>query len=182
VERGRQETMDGLAENLRFDLCRAEDLDRLLAIEETSFTAPWSRKMLEAELSGNPFSSLVAARRKDGDREDLVGYICFWVVFEELRLMNLAVDPLARRQGVAKALVRYALSQAREQGAERALLEVRASNDAALRLYAGFGFRQVAVRTGYYTNPCEDAVLMERASLTGEDDARRAMLSQTGGG
>lgn len=138
--------------------------------------------MLEAEVSGNPFSSLVAAWRDDGERGELVGYVCFWVVFEELRLMNLAVAPHARRQGVARALVRHALSRAREQGADRALLEVRASNEAARRLYAGFGFRQVAVRAGYYTDPCEDAVLMERASLTEEDDVQPALFSQTRGG
>jgi len=86
-------------------------------------------------------------------------------VFEELRLMNLAVEAGSRRRGIAKELVLHALSLARDRGAERAVLEVRASNHAARRLYEGLGFRQVAVRARYYTDPIEDAVLMQRESV-----------------
>ncbi|MGH7163907.1 MAG: ribosomal protein S18-alanine N-acetyltransferase, partial [Nitrospiraceae bacterium] len=113
------------------------------------------------ELDGNPFGSLVTARAvRDGMDTALVGYICFWVVFEELRLMNLAVDPAARRQGVAAELVRHALAAARDRGALRAILEVRASNVPARRLYEQAGFRQIALRAKYYTHPVEDAVIM----------------------
>ncbi len=121
--------------------------------------------MLEAELQ-NPFSRLLTARlMPDGRTGEIVGYLCLWIVFEELRLMNLAVEAGSRRRGIAKALVLHALSLARDRGAERAVLEVRASNDAARRLYEGLGFRQVAVRARYYTDPIEDAVLMQRESV-----------------
>ncbi len=121
--------------------------------------------MLEAELQ-NPFSRLLTARlMPDGRTGEIVGYLCLWIVFEELRLMNLAVEAGSRRRGVAKALVLHALSLARDRGAERAVLEVRASNDAARRLYEGLGFRQVALRARYYSNPIEDAVLMQRESV-----------------
>lgn len=156
---------DPLASRFLFEPAQLEDLDRLVAIEEGSFTAPWTRKMLEAELQ-NPFSRILTVRRKsEGQTEDIVGYLCFWIVFEELRLMNLAVEAGSRRQGIAKALVLKALSLARARGAERAVLEVRASNHAARRLYAGVGFRQVALRAQYYSNPIEDAVLMQRESV-----------------
>jgi ribosomal-protein-alanine N-acetyltransferase len=138
-----------------------QDLDHIVRIEQASFPAPWTRKMFEAELNGNPFGSLVTARAiRDGVDTTLVGYICFWVVFEELRLMNLAVDQTARRQGVAAELVRRALAVGRDRGAMRAILEVRASNVPARQLYEQAGFRQTALRANYYTHPVEDAVIM----------------------
>lgn len=137
------------------------DVDGILGIAQASFGTPWTRKMFEAELSGNPFAHLLAARR----RTDLLGYLCFWLVFEELRLMDLAVTPAARRRGVGRALVSEALRFAQNCGAIRAVLEVRASNEAARLLYAGFGFRRVARRTDYYSHPTEDAILMELTPL-----------------
>lgn len=148
-----------------FGPAQAGDLDRLLEIEQASFTAPWTRRMFEAELQ-NPFSRLITARSSaKGLSGAIVGYLCVWIVFEELRIMTLAVDAGSRRQGLAKALILHALSLAREQGAERAVLEVRASNHAARRLYQSLGFRHVALRARYYTNPVEDAVLMQRESV-----------------
>ncbi|TAJ07002.1 MAG: ribosomal-protein-alanine N-acetyltransferase [Nitrospirae bacterium] len=156
---------DPLASRFLFEPAQRGDLDRLVAIEQASFTAPWTRKMLEAELQ-NPFSQLLTARRRsDGRTGEIVGYLCFWIVFEELRLMNLAVEAGSRRRGIARALVLHALSLARDRGATRAVLEVRVSNHAARRLYEGLGFRQVAVRSRYYADPIEDAVLMQRESV-----------------
>jgi ribosomal-protein-alanine N-acetyltransferase len=121
--------------------------------------------MFEVEMYGNPFASLSVVRQEEpgGARGEILGYICFWVVFEELRLMNLAVAPSARRRGLATALVRHAVTLGRERGARRAVLEVRASNEAARRLYERMGFVQVALRAKYYTNPIEDALLLELA-------------------
>ena len=145
----------------------AQDLERLLRIEQESFSGPWTRKMFEVELEGNPFSYLFAARSiYDGEASgDIVGYVCFWVVFDEVRVMTLAVEPSVRRQGIASELVQFMLTFARAQGAVRAILEVRASNLAARGLYEQMGFRQTAVRTKYYANPTEDAILMEMNPL-----------------
>lgn len=149
--------------DLVFDRGTPQDLDGIMAIEHDAFSAPWTRKMFEVELESNPFGRLLTVRRilPDGQSSGLLGYICFWVVFEELRLMTLAVDRSVRRQGVATALVRQALQQGASLGAVRVVLEVRASNEAAQELYKRMGFQQVAVRARYYTNPVEDAVLME---------------------
>jgi ribosomal-protein-alanine N-acetyltransferase len=139
-------------------------LSEILKIEEACFSAPWTRKMLEAELSGNPFAHFLVARDKghiEASAEAIVGYLCYWIVFEELRLMNLAVIESMRHRGIAKSLVATALQTGVSQSAQRAVLEVRASNRAAQRLYEGFGFSQTAVRPKYYANPVEDAVLME---------------------
>lgn len=144
------------------------DLERVLEIEQESFSAPWTRKMFEVELGENPFGYLLTARiTGEGDTESVVGYVCFWVVFDEFRLMNLAVARSARRQGIGRELLRSALAMGRVQGATRALLEVRASNAAALQLYEQAGFRRTAAREKYYTDPVEDAVLMEMNPLVG---------------
>jgi [ribosomal protein S18]-alanine N-acetyltransferase len=143
-----------------------EALPQILKIEEACFSAPWTRKMLEAEFNGNPFAHFLLARQQgeqagDGPAESIIGYLCYWIVFEEVRLMNLAVIESMRHRGIARSLVTAALQTGLSQSAHRALLEVRASNQAAQALYCTFGFRQTAVRPKYYNNPVEDAVLME---------------------
>lgn len=146
---------------LLIERATARDLDRVLRIEQQSFSVPWTRKMFEVELTQNPFGHLYVARPAELSY-DLVGYVCFWVVFEELRLMTLAVEPSRRRQGIGRTLLHQAMALGRKQGATKALLEVRASNAAAVRMYEESAFRQTAVRARYYANPIEDAVLMER--------------------
>ena len=141
-----------------------ESLSEILAVEEACFSAPWTRKMLEGELSGNPFAHFLVARprrEEEASKQAILGYLCYWIVFEEVRLMNLAVIESMRHRGIARSLVSTALRTGVSQCAHRAVLEVRASNRAAQALYQGFGFSQTAVRPKYYTNPVEDAVLME---------------------
>jgi len=159
-----------IASDITIEPARAQDLDRILLIARESFATPWTRKMFEAELTGNPFAHLVAAhsrRQGQGDEArqgtDLMGYLSFWLVFEELRLMDLAVDPAVRRRGLAWTLVSYALRFAQDRGAVRAVLEVRASNQPARALYERFAFRSLALRENYYSHPTEDAILMELA-------------------
>ena len=120
--------------------------------------------MLEGELSGNPFAHFLVARPRraeEASKQAILGYLCYWIVFEEVRLMNLAVIESMRHRGIARSLVSTALQTGVSQSAHRAVLEVRASNRTAQTLYQGFGFSQTAIRPKYYTNPVEDAVLME---------------------
>jgi ribosomal-protein-alanine N-acetyltransferase len=141
-----------------------EALPDILKIEEACFSAPWTRRMLEAELSGNPFANFLVAKQillGEVGSVSIIGYLCFWVVFEEVRLMNLAVIESMQHKGIARALVTQALEVGLAQAAMRAVLEVRASNHAAHALYRRLGFRDVTTRPMYYTNPIEDALLME---------------------
>jgi ribosomal-protein-alanine N-acetyltransferase len=141
----------------------ARDLDEVLAIELTSFSEPWTRGMFEAELQGNPFGRFLGAfsAGEVSPVKPLLGYICYWVVFEELRLMNLAVRQDCRRLGIASRLVRHAVEEGGTEGATRALLEVRAGNRVGQQLYRALGFRPYGCRRSYYTNPIEDAILMQ---------------------
>jgi ribosomal-protein-alanine N-acetyltransferase len=81
---------------------------------------------------------------------------------EAAEIESLAVRPGARRQGIGRSLCEASMRWAAERGASRALLEVRVSNDAARALYESLGFREVAVRRGYYREPDEDGLTMER--------------------
>ncbi len=161
-----------------------EALPDILKIEEACFSAPWTRKMLEAELSGNPFANfLVAKQVPPGEvgSVSIFGYLCFWVVFEEVRLMNLAVIESMQRKGIARALVTQALAVGLAQTAMRAVLEVRASNHAAHALYRSLGFRDVTTRPMYYTNPIEDALLMELDPIVSGSVSLTGKVSHEGG-
>jgi ribosomal-protein-alanine N-acetyltransferase len=161
-----------------------EALPDILKIEEACFSAPWTRRMLEAELSGNPFANfLVAKRIPPGEvgSVSIIGYLCFWVVFEEVRLMNLAVIESMQHKGIARALVTQALEVGLAQAAMRAVLEVRASNHAAHALYRRLGFRDVTTRPMYYTNPIEDALLMELDPIVSGPAPLTCEVSHEGG-
>lgn len=138
------------------------DLDEVVSIEEVAYSAPWKRAMFEAELGGNPFSQSVVVR--NFGRGAILGYLCFWMVFEEQHLMNLTVHPDWRGRGIGSDLARWALSWGRENGARRTLLEVRVSNEAARRLYEKLGFTVMAVRSNYYRDPKEDALIMSHSA------------------
>lgn len=146
-----------------------EMLPDILALEEACFSSPWTRKMLEAELTSNQFAHFLVAKHhqesKTKTEPAIIGYHCFWIVFEELRLMNLAVRESMRKRGVGRALVTEAIRRGLAQAASRAVLEVRASNEPARALYTRIGFVQISSRPHYYTNPTEDAVLMEMNPL-----------------
>lgn len=136
---------------------RVEDLDEVVALDAAVSNPVWSRAMFESELTTNQFAGFLVARAPRGR---VCGYIGFWIVFEELHLLNVAVHPDWRRQGVAAKLVRTVFETAIAKGVIRALLEVRASNLAAQQLYARFGFQVIARRSGYYTQPSEEALIM----------------------
>ena len=160
-------------------------LSDILFLEETCFSSPWTRKMLEAELTGNPFAHFLVAlhheRSTPRATSTILGYHCFWIVFEELRLMNLAVRESMRRQGIGRALISEACRLGLEQSATRAVLEVRASNEPARFLYTHMGFLQVGRRPQYYSNPTEDALLMELNPLVVSDARTTGRVRRSGG-
>ena len=118
---------------------------------------PWSEKAVTAELS-NPLSLWVVA--VDGDT--VAGYVGSQSVMGEADMMNLAVLPAYRRCGVGKALVSELITKLAEKEVSSLTLEVRASNEPAIRLYAGLGFVQVGRRPNYYSAPKEDALILRK--------------------
>ncbi|MDH4079130.1 MAG: ribosomal protein S18-alanine N-acetyltransferase [Nitrospira sp.] len=162
-----------------------EMLPDILSLEEACFSSPWTRKMLESELLGNQFAHFLVAMQQGqssaGSECAIVGYHCFWIVFEELRLMNLAVRESVRRQGIGTALAAEAFRVALNHAATRAVLEVRASNTPARLLYTAMGFIQVGTRPQYYSNPIEDAVLMEMNPLVMPSGRQNVPTCRAGG-
>jgi|SRR3954465_2386370 ribosomal-protein-alanine N-acetyltransferase len=140
----------------------APQIDEVLAIEEVSFTNPWSREMYLAELENAGVSFCYLARHADGRS---IGFCSVWRVLDELHINNLAVLPDFRRSGVATALLAHVLGQGAAMGARRATLEVRRSNDSARLLYERFGFTLAGVRRDYYAKPVEDALVLWRENL-----------------
>src|SRR4029077_12245663 len=118
-------------------LSSPEEITAVLAVEEASFSNPWSREMYLAELENSGFSFCFLAKGDDGRA---VGFCSFWHVLDELHINNLAVLPEFRRAGVAASLLTRVLEEGAALGAQRATLEVRRSNEHARLLYEHFGF------------------------------------------
>lgn len=128
------------------------EIDAVISIEQVSFTDPFSRDMFESELSQEAARIFVA---KKGDK--IVGYIDFWVVLDEVHLINLAVHPDYRRRGIAKALFLFMLNFVPK--ARFVYLEVRPSNNSAKMFYEKMGFWVIGKRKEYYRDK-EDAMVM----------------------
>jgi [ribosomal protein S18]-alanine N-acetyltransferase len=143
-------------------LTSADQIDDVLAIEEASFTNPWTRTMYLAELENTGVSYCYLAKDAEGRA---VGFCSFWRVLDELHINNLAVAPAYRRERAATELLTRVLDDGAKLGARRATLEVRRSNEPARHLYERFGFSVAGVRRDYYSNPVEDALVLWREGL-----------------
>ena len=130
-------------------------LDKILEIENLSFSAPWSLNGFLQELE-NPVAQLWALM----SGKVLLGYLCFWTVREEMQLLDLAVHPAHRGRGHGSLLLTKMIDHALSKGISRIWLEVRVSSSSARRLYEKFGFMESGRRRNYYTDPSEDAILM----------------------
>jgi [ribosomal protein S18]-alanine N-acetyltransferase len=136
------------------------DLPQVIAIERRAFPTPWSLAMFVLELS-KP-SGICLAAVSD---ERLVGYLICAKYDRVWHLMNIAVDPLAQRRGIATRLLEAMLERAGHDASYT--LEVRTSNAPAIALYERYGFRAAGTRPRYYADTGEDAVIMWRtASMT----------------
>lgn len=144
-----------MALDCRIRAASSADLAAVAEIERASFPDPWSIAAFGTRLKD---VFLVA----DGET-GLVGYAVAWCLAPEAEILNLAVAPRGRQRGTGRALLDAALAALAAGGARHVFLEVRESNRAARRLYAGAGFGEVGRRRGYYEHPREDALVLARA-------------------
>jgi ribosomal-protein-alanine N-acetyltransferase len=134
-----------------------EDLPQVLDIERSAFPYPWSKAIFLRELTYD-WSHLIG--RMEGATGKLVGFVNYWLVYDEVHVLNLAVHEAFRRQGHGSALLEHVIAFARMHRCAYVTLEVRRSNLAAQSLYRGFGFKQVGIRPRYYVEDGEDALVM----------------------
>ena len=139
---------------------KKEDIDQVLAIEQASFSQPWSKNLFLSEFRSITVSSLLVALAGDRQLSRVVGYIVYWKVEDEMHILNLAVAPDYRRHQIGRQLVLTAVKRAYKKGAKRAFLEVRSSNIIAQKLYSSLGFTGRSLRRNYYDAPVEDALIM----------------------
>jgi ribosomal-protein-alanine N-acetyltransferase len=146
-------------EGFAFRRMTPADLDRVTEIERGGFKHPWSRELLAREL-GQAWSHVLLAVDGEGTAERVLGYVVFWLVHDEVHVLNLGTAVEARRRGVGRALMEEAHAIGRRRGAAISTLEVRRSNAPALALYEALGYRRVGVRPNYYAEEREDAIVM----------------------
>ncbi len=138
-----------------------DDLDAIAAIEVHSFPKAWPRATFEAELA-NP-NAHVDVARADHAPSVIIGYHNYWIVAHELHVLTIATHPDHRRAGIGRALLDHAIEKARARDCMLATLEVRAGNAPAIALYQRTGFRVTHVRSRYYSDNDEDALVMLKA-------------------
>jgi ribosomal-protein-alanine N-acetyltransferase len=131
------------------------DIPAVMAIERTAYAYPWSERFFRQEMQVECARSFMAEIDKQ-----IVGYILFWLLPDEVDIHNVAVHKDFRRRGLGRRLLQQAVQEARGRGASRITLEVRKSNLAAQKLYESLGFTVTGVRKGYYSDDGEDAFLM----------------------
>jgi ribosomal-protein-alanine N-acetyltransferase len=136
---------------------RATDLDAVMEIERLSFKAPWSRQVFLEELA-REFAHVDVVR--DTSTGGVVGFGNYWLVADEVHVLNVATHPQARRSGHASRMLAHMIDFGRRELCRVVTLEARRSNTAALRLYRRFAFRAVGVRPNYYAEDQEDAIVM----------------------
>ena len=142
---------------MRIVAMTAEHVAQVAQLEAVCFRDPWSEKSVASELT-NPLSYWLVAL--DCDR--VAGYVGSQSVMGESDMMNVAVHPDFRRQGVAEKLVLELVAALAKNDNHCLTLEVRSSNVSAISLYEKLGFAQIGLRKNYYRNPKEDALILRK--------------------
>jgi [ribosomal protein S18]-alanine N-acetyltransferase len=154
---------------------RSDDVDAIENIERASMPAPWSRTMFAGEIA-KPTSICLGAFAD----ARLVGYMIVSRYVDAWHVMNIVVSPGQRRRGIATLLIQELFDVTGDDAQRGYTLEVRVSNEGAIRLYETMGFRSQGIRRGYYTDNREDALIMWRDSLARDTGKTRAKHSSAG--
>ncbi len=143
--------------NIRLAPMEETHVPQIAELETVCFHDPWSENSIRSELT-NPLSLWLVAL----DGEQVVGYVGSQTVLDESDIMNVAVSPARRRQGIAAGLLLELERRLKEKAVHSLTLEVRASNQPAQTLYETLGYVQVGRRPNYYAKPKEDALILRK--------------------
>ena len=136
---------------------KQEDVPQIANLEMLCFSDPWSENSIASELDNRLSCWLVAE-----EQGTVAGYVGSQSVLDMADMMNIAVAPDFRRQGIAEQLILALIDKLKENGIIALLLEVRVSNAPAIALYEKLGFELVGRRPRYYHNPREDALILRK--------------------
>lgn len=134
------------------------DIDHIVKLDELCFSVPWSRESIAREIIDNHLAFYIVAEIEN----TVVGYAGLWSIVDEGHITNVAVHPNFRKKGIGEALVKVILDNSIRNGLKSHTLEVRFSNEAAIRLYEKMGFKAAGLRKKYYEDNGEDAIIMWR--------------------
>lgn len=151
---------------LQIQPLQPHQLDAIIALDQICFGGLWTKGGYEREMA-SPRSLLLGLVKPTPPpiEEELIGMACFWAIVEEAHITLLGIDPNYRGQGLGEFLLSQLLADAHTWSLERATLEVRASNTAAIKLYQKMGFEIAGRRKDYYPLPPEDALILWRSRL-----------------
>jgi ribosomal-protein-alanine N-acetyltransferase len=152
------------ASQVRIRKVHRADIDRIVDIERSwHHLSHWSVDSYYRLINEDSFtSSFVAEVEADQGRQIVAGFVIFHISANISEIYNIAVESGYARSGIGKQLMAAAIEESRRRDASKVILEVRKSNSPAINFYVGFGFKIVGERKNYYSNPIEDAYVMER--------------------
>ena len=142
---------------MKIEIMKPEHVAQVAYLETVCFHDPWSISSIASEVSNRLSLWLVAA-----EDDQVIGYVGSQTVLGETDMMNIAVHPEYRKQGIATLLINDLVDKLKEQGSHSLMLEVRASNEPAISVYRKLDFMEVGRRKNYYRNPKEDALILRK--------------------
>ncbi len=144
------------------DSMSEQDIDPILTIEQVSFKHPWSRLSFLNELSYKYSHNFVLKLENTFETYQVIAYLCFRLIIDEIHILKIAVHPGQRRKGTAANFLNNCMSEFCGQRAASAILDVRQSNTAGIGLYKKTGFAVEAQIPNYYPDTREDQILMRK--------------------
>lgn len=146
---------------MKIEIANIDQIDRIVQIENSSFSDPWSRSSFEEAINSDNITVFSVVDEKG----NIIGFSCLLMIDYEAEILNIAVDNSSRNQGIGTLLATHMLNICTSNGVEDIFLEVRNSNVSARALYSKMGFTEIGIRKKYYSNPTEDAILMKLSLL-----------------